>query len=55
MAGAQHSQILQDYLSQQVFQILVEVFREEREDIFCPRQATVHDVPGEAVQGRHQL
>lgn len=33
----------------------MEVFWKERQDIFRPRQAAVHDVPGEAVQGGHQL
>lgn len=33
----------------------MEVFWKEREDIFCPCQAVVHDVPGEVVQGRYQL
>lgn len=33
----------------------MEVFWKKRQDIFRPRQAAVHDVPGEAVQGGHQL
>lgn len=33
----------------------MEVFWKQSEDVLGPRQAAEHDVPGEAVQGGHQL
>lgn len=47
--------MLQDDFRQQVFEVLVEVFRKESQNRFCRGQVTECHQPGEAVQSPEQL
>ena len=47
--------MFQDDFRQQVFEVLVEIFREESQNRLGGGQVTKHHQPGEAVQSLEQL
>lgn len=51
----EHLHVFQDDFCQQVFEVLVEIFRKECQNCLGGGEVTEHGQPGEAVQGLEQL